>query len=86
MPCPALLSLEYFRDTHRRAAIRQRLHDRFDRGLNQLEDHMQDPTPALAEPTQAVFALRQVLTQAVTEPSLCTLPATPPRSVKVNAS
>ena len=67
MTCPAILSLEDFRDTHRRAAIRQRLHDRFDGWLNQREDHMQDPTPTLAELTQAVFALRQELTQAVTE-------------------
>ena len=67
MTCPAILSLEDFRDTHRRAAIRQQLHDRFDRWLNQLEDRMQDPTPTLAELTQAVFALRQELTQAVTE-------------------
>jgi hypothetical protein len=34
MTCPAILSLEDFRDSHRRAAIRQRLHDRFDRWLN----------------------------------------------------
>jgi hypothetical protein len=67
MTCPAILSLEDFRDTQRRAAIRERLHDRFDCWLNQLEDRMQDPTPTLAELTQAVFALRQELTQAVTE-------------------
>lgn len=67
MTCPAILSLEDFRDTQRRAAIRQRLHDRFDRWLNQLEDRMQAPPPTLAELTQAVFALRQELTQAVTE-------------------
>jgi hypothetical protein len=67
MTCPAILSWEDFRDTHQRAAIRQQLHDRFDRWLNQLEDRMQDPTPTLAELTQAVFALRQELTQAVTE-------------------
>jgi hypothetical protein len=67
MTCPAVLSLEDFRGTQRRAAIRQRLHDRFDCWLNQLEDRMQDPTPTLAELTQAVFALRQELTRAVTE-------------------
>ena len=67
MTCPAILSLEDFRDTPRRAAIRERLHDRFDCWLNQLEDRMQDPTPPLAELTQAVLALRQELTQAVTE-------------------
>jgi hypothetical protein len=63
----AILSLEDFRDTHRRAAIRHRLRDRFDRWLNQLEDRVKEPTPTLEELTQAVFALRQELTQAVTE-------------------
>ncbi len=67
MTCAAILSLEDFRDTHRRAEIRQQLHDRFDRWLNQLEGRMKDPTPTLEELTQAVFALRQELTQAVTE-------------------
>jgi hypothetical protein len=67
MTCPAILALEDFRDTQRRAAIRQRRHDRFDCWLNQLEDRMQDPTPTSAELTQAVFALRQELTPAVTE-------------------
>ena len=67
MTCTAILSLEDFRDTQRRAEIRQRLHDRFDHWLNQLEDRMQDRIPTLEELTQAVFALRQALTQAVTE-------------------
>ena len=67
MAAAAILSLEDFRDTQRRAVVRQRLHDRFDHWRNQLEDHMQDQTPTLKELTQAVFALRQELTQAVTE-------------------
>jgi hypothetical protein len=67
MTCAAILSLEDFRDTQRRAEIRQWLHDRFDHWLNQLEDRMLDRTPTLEELTQAVFALRQELTQAVTE-------------------
>jgi hypothetical protein len=37
MTCTAILSLEDFRDTQRRAAIRQQLHDRFDRWLAFLE-------------------------------------------------
>jgi hypothetical protein len=67
MTCAVILSLEDLRDTHRCAAMRQRLHDRFDRWLNQREDRMQDSPPTLAELTQAVFTLRQELTQAVTE-------------------
>src|SRR5919106_1875788 len=67
MPEAAVLSLEEFRDTQQRAAVRQRLHDRFDRWLNRLEDQVKAPKPTLEELTQAVFALRQELTQAVTE-------------------
>jgi Uncharacterised protein family (UPF0236) len=67
MASAAILSLEEFRDAHRRTEVRQRLHDRFDAWLNQLEARMEDRTPTLEELTQAVLALRQELTQAVTE-------------------
>jgi hypothetical protein len=67
MPDAAVLSLEEFRHTQQRAAIRQRLHDRCERWLNQLEDQVKSPKPTLAALTQAVFTLRQELTQAVTE-------------------
>jgi hypothetical protein len=63
----AILSLEEFRDAQRRTEVRQRLHDRFDRWLQRVEDHVKEPQPTLEELTQAVFALRQELTQAVTE-------------------
>jgi hypothetical protein len=67
MASAAILSLEECRDAYRRIEVRQRLHDRFDTWLNQLEARMEDRTPALEELAQAVFALRQELTQAVTE-------------------
>jgi hypothetical protein len=67
MTCPAILSLEDFRDAQRRTDIRQRLHDRLDHWLDRLEAHVKEPKPTLEELTQAVFALRQELTQAVTE-------------------
>jgi hypothetical protein len=67
MTCAAILALEDYRDAHRRLELRQRLHDRFDRWLNQLEDRLKDPTPTVEELTPAVFALRQELTPAVTE-------------------
>jgi hypothetical protein len=63
----AVLSREEFCDARRRTEMRQRLHDRFDRWLQRVEDHVKEPQPTLAELTQAVFALRQELTQAVTE-------------------
>jgi hypothetical protein len=67
MTCPAILSLEDFRDAQQRTAIRQRLHDRLDHWLDRLEAHVKEPKPTLEELTQAVFALRRELTQAVTE-------------------
>ena len=67
MASAAILSLEEFRDTRRRGEIRQRLHDRFDQWLDGLEGRVKASQPTLEELTQAVFALRQGLTQAVTE-------------------
>ncbi len=67
MASAAILSLEEFRDTRRRGEIRQRLHDRFDRWLDGLEERVKASQPTLEELTQAVFTLRQELTQAVTE-------------------
>jgi hypothetical protein len=67
MACAAILSLDECRDTQRRAEIRQRLHDRLDQWLDPLEKRVQEPQPTLEQLTQAVFALRQEWTQAVTE-------------------
>jgi hypothetical protein len=68
MAYAALLSLEEFRDRHRRAEVQQRLCDRFDHCLDRVEAQVkEDPKPTLEELTQAVLALRQELTQAVTE-------------------
>jgi hypothetical protein len=67
MASAAVLSLEEFRDAQRRAEVRQRLHDRFDRWLERVEEHVMELRPTLEELTAAVLALRQELTQAVTE-------------------
>jgi DNA repair exonuclease SbcCD ATPase subunit len=67
MAYAAVLSLEEFRDAQRRTEVRQRLHDRFDRWLQRVEDQVKEPQPTLEELTQAVLALRQELTQAMTE-------------------
>jgi hypothetical protein len=45
----------------------QRLHDRFDQWLDNLEARVKAAQPTLEELTQAVFALRQELTQWATE-------------------
>lgn len=63
----AILSFEEFRDTQQRAQIRQRLHDRMDQWLDTLEARVNESEPTLEQLTQAIFALRQELTQAVTE-------------------
>jgi hypothetical protein len=67
MTSAAVLSLEEFRDAQRRTEVRQRLHDRFEHWLQQLESQVKEPNPTLEELTQAVLALRQELTPAVTE-------------------
>jgi DNA repair exonuclease SbcCD ATPase subunit len=67
MTSAAVLSLEEFRDAQRRTEVRQRLHDRFEHWLQPLEKQVNEPNPTLEELTQAVLALRQELTQAVTE-------------------
>jgi hypothetical protein len=67
MTCAAILSLEAYRDAQRRTEVRQRLHDRFDGWLQQVEDHVKEPEPPLEALTQAVLALRQELTHVVPE-------------------
>ena len=67
MAYAAILSLDEFRETQRRVERRHRLHDRFEQWLDSLEERVKEPQPTLEELTQAVFALRQELTQAVTE-------------------
>jgi hypothetical protein len=67
MATAAVLPLEEVRDTRRRGEIRQRLHNRFDQWLDGLEERVRTTQPTLEELTQAVFALRQELTQAVME-------------------
>jgi hypothetical protein len=67
MSYAAILSLEEFRDAQRRTEVRQCMHDRFDHWLDRLEDQVKDSHPTLEELTETVFALRQEMTQAVTE-------------------
>jgi len=67
MASAAIRSFEEFRDTQRRAAIRQQLHDHLDHWLETLGARMKGPKPTLEQLTQAVFVFRQELTQAITE-------------------
>jgi hypothetical protein len=67
MAYAAILSREEVREAQRRTAVRQRLHARFDRGLQRVEDQVKEPQPTVEELPQAVCALRQDVTPAVTE-------------------
>jgi hypothetical protein len=67
MASAAILSLEEVCDTHRHAAIRQRLHGRLDHWLDTLEARVQESQPHLEALAPIIFALRPEWTQAVTE-------------------
>ena len=56
MASAAVLLLEECRDAQRRTEVRQRLHDRFHRWLERVEDHVKAPTPPLEAWTAAVLA------------------------------
>jgi hypothetical protein len=56
MASAAVLLLEECREAQRRTEVRQRLHDRFDRWLERVEDHVKAPTPPLEAWTAAVLA------------------------------
>lgn len=49
MASAAILSLEEFRDTQRCAEIWQRLHDRFNQWLDNLEARVKVPQPTLED-------------------------------------
>jgi hypothetical protein len=76
MTSAAGLSLEECRDAPRRTEVRQRLHDRLEHWLQPWENQGQEPNPPVEELTQAVLALRQELTQAVTEGLVAPAPRT----------
>ncbi len=63
----AIRSREEFRDTQRRVERRPRRHDRVEPWLHTREARVQASQPTLEQLTQAVCALRQEVTQAVTE-------------------
>lgn len=50
-----------------RDALRRQLHSRFDQWLDELEAHLPEPAPTLAQITETVWHLRQALTGSLTE-------------------
>lgn len=63
----AVISLGEVCESRRGEEIRQRLHEEFDQWLDRVEGEMKESRPTLSQLTEAVFNLRQELTQAVTE-------------------
>jgi hypothetical protein len=68
MGCAAeVISLDDVRASGQRRALRQQLHDRFDRWLDELETQLPEPQPTLAQVSEAIWALRQSLTAGVAQ-------------------
>jgi hypothetical protein len=66
MGAAAVVSLEEVRQARVHAEARHRLHEHFDRWLDQVERGMREKPPTLEQLTQTVFELRQDLLGAVT--------------------
>jgi hypothetical protein len=67
MGAAEVISFEEVRARKQWSTLRQRLHERFDRWLDALEQRLTAPQPTLTEITHVVWDLRQELTGSVTE-------------------
>jgi hypothetical protein len=68
MGCAAeVISLDDVRASQQRQALRQQLHERFERWLDELETHLPDSEPTLAQVSETIWALRQSLTASVAQ-------------------
>jgi len=67
MGCAEVISFDQARASKQWATLRQELHDRFDRWLDELEAGLSEPQPTLTEVTRVVWDLRQSLTGSLTE-------------------
>jgi hypothetical protein len=54
-----IVSLEAFKQVHRRSGIRQQPYEYFDHWLDRVEEHMNGKLSTLEQMREAVFALRQ---------------------------
>lgn len=62
-----VIALDDVRVNHQRQALRQQLHERFDRWLDELEAQLIEPKPTLAQVSETIWALRQQLTSGVAQ-------------------
>ena len=67
MGCAEVISLDEVRDRTHWTTLRQRLHERFDRWLDQLEAALPEVAPTLGQVSETIWALRQQLTGGVAE-------------------
>ena len=67
MGCAEVISLDEVRARTHWATLRQRLHERFDRWLDQLEAALPEVAPTLGQVSETIWALRQQLTGGVAE-------------------
>ena len=68
MGCAAeIIALDDVRASHQRQALRQELHERFDRWLDALETQLPASQPTLAQVSEAIWTLRQPLTAGVAQ-------------------
>ena len=67
MSCTEVISLDQVRARKHWTTLRQRLHEHFDRWLDQLEAALPEVAPTLGQVREAIGALRQQLTGGVAE-------------------
>ena len=67
MGCAEVISLDEVRARKHWTTLRQRLHERFDRWLDQLESTLPEGEPTLGQVSETIWALRQQLTGGLAE-------------------
>jgi len=68
MGCAAeVIALDDIRASQQRQALRQQLHERFDRWLDEVEAQLPEPEPTLGQVSETILALRQQLTAGVAQ-------------------
>lgn len=68
MGCAAeVIVLDDVRASHQRQVLRQQLHERFDRWLDELETQLPETDPTVAQVSETIWTLRQGLTAGVAQ-------------------
>ena len=62
-----VISLDEVRASQQRQALRQHLHERFDRWLNELDMQLPEPEPTLTQVSETIWTWRQSLTAGVVQ-------------------